>query len=469
MAPTAQQFTTPADEPVNQAVHRQPGARAWRTCSAAGSRRPSTRSPTSSCATACGGRVTWGQVREQAYRLAAGLVALGVAPEDRVAHRLEPPATSGPLADLAVMCAGGATTTIYPTTIASDVSYILSNSGSHGRLRRGRRAQLDKLRERPGRHSRRAQGRHLRRRPRRRLGHLASTSSSRWAWSCSTTNPGAVDDAHRRPRPRPAGHDHLHLGHHRPPQGRAADPRRLDLRGRRRRRHPHPEQGRPAVPLAAARPRLRQGAAHPAPADRLPHRHRRPGRQDRRQPRRREADLHGRGPAHLREGLRPHHDDDGRGGRPQGEAVPVGQRASAARSASCARRARSPRGCSPRSTPWPTSWCCTRCASASGAAIRFFISGSAALNKDVAAWFDAMGLLILEGYGLTETSAASFVNRPQRLPLGTRGLAPARHRGASIADDGEVLLRGPGVMEGYHNNAGGHRRDHRRRGVAAHR
>ena len=85
-----------------------------------------------------------------------------------------------------------------------------------------------------------------------------------------------------------------------------------------------------------------------------------------------------------------------------------------------------------------------------GGRIRFFISGSAALNRDIAHWFDSIGLTIIEGYGLTESAAASFVNRPTANKIGTVGWAlPGTE--AKIADDGEVLLRGPGVMEGYHN------------------
>ena len=86
-----------------------------------------------------------------------------------------------------------------------------------------------------------------------------------------------------------------------------------------------------------------------------------------------------------------------------------------------------------------------------GGRIKFFISGSAALNTDVARWFDAVGMLILEGYGLTETSAASFVNRPGSYLLGTVGW-PVPGTEVRIADDGEILLRGPGVMEAYHGN-----------------
>jgi long-chain acyl-CoA synthetase len=85
-----------------------------------------------------------------------------------------------------------------------------------------------------------------------------------------------------------------------------------------------------------------------------------------------------------------------------------------------------------------------------GGRLRFFISGAAALNKDIAEFFDLAGITILEGYGLTESSAGSFVNLPHDNRLGTVGQAfPGTD--VQIAPDGEILLSGPGVMDGYHN------------------
>ncbi|MDB4956175.1 MAG: AMP-dependent synthetase and ligase [Myxococcales bacterium] len=86
-----------------------------------------------------------------------------------------------------------------------------------------------------------------------------------------------------------------------------------------------------------------------------------------------------------------------------------------------------------------------------GGRVRYFISGSAPLSREIAEFFHACGILILEGYGLTETSAASFVNRPTKFAFGSVGL-PMPGTDVKLAkEDGEILIKSPGVMQGYHN------------------
>jgi long-chain acyl-CoA synthetase len=84
-----------------------------------------------------------------------------------------------------------------------------------------------------------------------------------------------------------------------------------------------------------------------------------------------------------------------------------------------------------------------------GGRLQFFVSGSAPLARDIAEFFDAFGLLILEGYGLTESSAATHANLPYRRKLGTVGPALSGIE-VRIAEDGEILMRGPWIMRRYH-------------------
>ena len=85
-----------------------------------------------------------------------------------------------------------------------------------------------------------------------------------------------------------------------------------------------------------------------------------------------------------------------------------------------------------------------------GGRMRFFVSGGAALAPHVAEFYMAFGLRVLQGYGLTETTAASCVNHPQRSKYWTVG-EPLAGVEVRIAEDGEILIRGQSVMKGYWN------------------
>ncbi len=93
----------------------------------------------------------------------------------------------------------------------------------------------------------------------------------------------------------------------------------------------------------------------------------------------------------------------------------------------------------------------TKLRARTGGRIKFFISGGAALPREFGEFFEAVGLRIIEGYGLTETSPVLTVNRLDNYKFGSVG-QPIDGVEIKIAEDGEILARGPNIMQGYWNN-----------------
>jgi long-chain acyl-CoA synthetase len=451
MLTASPQIHTPADEPVDQSVlagEAQSVGHMFRDRVAASPGQPAYLHAVVKESGDEWVTVTWGELDVVVREIGAGLIALGIEPEDRVAiassTRYE-----WALADLAVMVAGGATTTIYPTTMADDVSFIVSDSGAKVVFAENS-AQLEKLR-----------------------GIRAETPavlrvivfdgvSDADAWTLTLDevrqlgreylegDPGAIDA-------RIDGLQHDQLATIIYTSGTTGRPKGVRLR------HSAWTYEGAAVastnilsgddlqylwlPLAHVFGKvlltLPLQVGFPTAID---------GRIDKivdnlavvkptfmgAAPRIFEK-AYGRISMMMA-------DEGGVKAKLFDLASDVGREVSALRE-----QGKNPTGLLSLKYSVTDKIIGTKIRERFGGRIRFFISGSAALNNEIARWFDAMGMQILEGYGMTETSAASFVARPRAYRYGTVGW-PLPNTEVQIASDGEVLLRGAGNMEGYHNN-----------------
>jgi len=390
--------------------------------------------------------VTWRQVDERVRHISAGLIALGIAPEDRVAlassTRYE-----WVLVDYAVMCAGAATTTVYPTTNARDVAYIVANSGSRVVVAEDQ-TQVDKLLEL------RAElpdvqrvviidGKgdgdwvitlgELEQLGKQQLADAADVIEERIRTigpeqlatilytSGTTGRPKGVRLTHGAWTYTAAAIDALNIL--RPddlnflwlPLAHSFGKVMLSL----------PLQVGFATAIDGRVDKIVENLAelHPTFMGAVPR-------------------IFEKAHARIEEMIAK---EGGLKKRIFDWAIAVGLEMSAARQAG-----RKPSPSLSARYRLANRLVFSTIRERFGGRLRFFVSGAAALDRDVARWFDAAGIVVLEGYGLTETAAASFLNRPDAYRFGTAGW-PFPDTEVKIADDGEILLRGPGVMSGYHD------------------
>ncbi|MGZ5405001.1 MAG: AMP-dependent synthetase/ligase [Nocardioides sp.] len=390
--------------------------------------------------------LTWAQVEGTVTTMAAGLLALGIQPEERVAI-LSNTRIEWVYADLAVMCAGGATTTVYPTTAAGDVAFILSDSGTRIVFAEDE-VQVAKLREQrdhlPGVD---------------RVITVDGRSDGEWVLGLEdlralgaqhlVDHPTAVDESVAAVHPE-------HLATLIYTSGTTGTPKGVEL--------PHRcwtyigagattlDLLSPSdlqylwLPLAHAFGKMllvvQLQVGFPTAID---------GRVDKIV-----ENLAAvrptfmAGPPRIYEKVyskvvQSVEEEGGVKHRLFTWAFSVGDRAGQARlhhhRADPLLRAQ---------LMLADRLVLRRVRDRLGGRIRFLVSGSAALSTDVGRWFHAAGLPILEGYALTETSSGACITRLDDLQFGVVG-PPLAGTEIKIAEDGEIFVRGPGVMDGYHN------------------
>ncbi len=390
--------------------------------------------------------VTWAQTAETVRTMAAGLLALGIAPEQRVAiasaTRVE-----WLYADLAIMCAGGATTAVYPSTAGQDVAYILADSGTRIVFAEDD-TQVTKLR---------AQRDHL---PDLiRVVTFDGKADGEWVLSLAdlqalgakhlVENPTSVDEAVAAIRPEQLATLIYTSGTTGRPKGVELPHRCWTYIG----------AGAQAIgilrsddlqylwlPLSHSFGKMLEAVqlqiGFPTAVD---------GRMDRivdnlavlrptfmAGPPRIFEKVHAKVVQTVQE-------EGGIKLRLFTWAFRVGSQISRARI-----EGRRPNPLVQAQFALADRLVLSKVRARLGGRIRFLVSGSAALSQDIAAWFHAAGLVVIEGYALTETGGGACIGSPEHPVFGVVG-PPLVGSQVRLAADGEILIRGPLVMRGYHN------------------